>query len=166
MQKTATIDSLRSERKKPYAMSSTAISAIAVAALFVAWTFFSTSGLLPPGYLPSPAELLREANTLMREGYKDASLFQHIGISLFRTVVGFILGVLVGVPLGLLTGFSRVGGAIASPIMAFVRPIPPIAFIPMVVLYFGLGEVGKVVLIFWTAFNYVHVNAHAGAANV
>jgi NitT/TauT family transport system permease protein len=166
MQKTAMIDSLRSERKKTYVMSSTAISAIAVAALFVAWTFFSTSGLLPPGYLPSPAELLREANTLVHEGYKDASLFQHIGISLFRTVVGFILGVLVGVPLGLLTGFSRVGGAIASPIMAFVRPIPPIAFIPMVVLYFGLGELGKIFLIFWTAFNYVHVNAHAGAANV
>jgi NitT/TauT family transport system permease protein len=66
----------------------------------------------------------------------------------------------------LVTGYSRIGGAIVSPIMAFVRPIPPIAFIPMVVLYFGLGELGKVVLIIWTAFNYVLVNAHAGAAGV
>jgi len=53
-----------------------------------------------------------------------------------------------------------------SPLMAFIRPIPPIAFIPMVVLYFGLGEVGKIVLIFFTAFNYAHVNAHAGATSV
>lgn len=156
-------------RKKPMktrSIPSVAISALGLAALFLAWAFVSTSGWLPPGYLPSPLELLRESGVLLKEGYKGATIYQHIEISLFRTLVGFALGVMLGVPLGLLTGFSRIGGALASPIMAFIRPIPPIAFIPMVVLYFGLGEVGKVVLIFWTSFNYVHVNAHAGAANV
>ena len=49
--------------------------------------------------------------------------------------------------------------------MAFIRPIPPIAFIPLAVLYFGLGEVGKIVLIFFVSFNYVQANAQAGAAN-
>lgn len=142
------------------------ISALSVLALLVAWTVVSTSSWLPPGYLPSPFELAREAATLLEGGYKDASLLEHVTISLFRTLSGFGLGIAFGVPLGLWTGYSRVGGAIASPIMAFIRPIPPIAFIPMVVLYFGLGELGKVVLIFWTSFNYVHVNAHAGAANV
>lgn len=142
------------------------ISALSIAVLALVWTLASTSGVLPAGYLPSPAELFNEAITLARDGYKGIPLYQHIGISLFRTLVGFACGALVGIPLGLWTGFSRVGGAIASPIMAFVRPIPPIAFIPMVVLYFGLGELGKVVLIFWTAFNYVHVNTHAGASHV
>ena len=154
------------EPRRRQRMSRATISTLAVLALILLWTATSLSGLLPQGYLPSPMDLYKETLTLLREGYKNDSLWQHIGISLFRTLAGFAAGVALGVPLGLLTGYSYYGGAIASPIMAFLRPIPPIAFIPMVVLYFGLGELGKVVLIFWTSFNYVHVNAHAGAANV
>ena len=142
------------------------ISALSVTFLTVLWVVVSTSGWLPQGYLPTPREMGGELQTLFTVGYKGISIWQHIGISLFRTLTGFVLGIAVGIPLGLVTGYSRVGSAMVSPIMAFIRPIPPIAFIPMVVLYFGLGEVGKVVLIFWTAFNYVHVNAHAGAAGV
>jgi NitT/TauT family transport system permease protein len=143
-----------------------ALSTLSVILLLVIWTGITSSGLIRPGYFPSPLELGREFDLLLREGYKDTSLFGHIGISLFRTAIGFTLGVLLGVPLGLLTGYSRISSAMVSPIMAFIRPIPPIAFIPMAVLYFGLGELGKVVLIFWTSFVYVHVNAHAGAAHV
>ena len=154
---------VRPRRKR---LPTTTISTLAVIGLVALWTLVSTSGLLPQGYLPTPMELYKEMLTLLKDGYKSESLWQHIGISLFRTLAGFAAGVALGVPLGLLTGYSYYGGAIASPIMAFLRPIPPIAFIPMVVLYFGLGELGKVVLIFWTSFNYVHVNAHAGAANV
>jgi len=142
------------------------ISVLSVAALAVLWVLVSMSGWLPQGYLPTPREMGGELQTLFTVGYKGVSIWHHMGISLFRTLTGFVLGIAVGIPLGLMTGYSRVGSAMVSPIMAFIRPIPPIAFIPMVVLYFGLGEVGKVVLIFWTAFNYVHVNAHAGAASV
>ena len=147
-------------------MPAVVISTLAVLFLTVLWVAVSTSGWLPQGYLPTPREMGSELQTLFTVGYKGISIWQHIGISLFRTLTGFVLGVAVGIPLGLVTGYSRVGSAMVSPIMAFIRPIPPIAFIPMVVLYFGLGELGKVVLIFWTAFNYVHVNAHAGAAGV
>ena len=142
------------------------LSTLSIIGLVILWTAITSSGLIRPGYFPSPMELVREFDLLIREGYRDSSLFEHIGISLFRTAVGFTLGVLLGIPLGLLTGYNRVSGAMVSPIMAFIRPIPPIAFIPMVVLYFGLGELGKVVLIFWTSIIYVHVNAHAGAAHV
>ena len=142
------------------------ISTLTVVFITVLWVVVSTSGWLPQGYLPTPREMGAELYTLFTAGYKSLPIWQHIGISLFRTLAGFLLGIAVGVPLGLITGYSRVGSAMVSPIMAFIRPIPPIAFIPMVVLYFGLGEVGKVVLIFWTSFNYVHVNAHAGAASV
>ncbi len=141
-------------------------SVLSIAFLIVVWTVVSTSGKLPSGYLPTPLEIADEVRTLFTVGYKGVPIWDHIGISLFRALSGFMLGIAIGVPLGLVTGYSRVGNDMVSPIMAFVRPIPPIAFIPMVVLYFGLGELGKVVLIFWTAFNYVHVNAHAGAANV
>src|SRR5690606_8235760 len=97
---------------------------------------------------------------------KGSSLAEHIGISLYRRLLGFMLGVALGIPVGLLTGYSRVASAAVSPFMAFIRPIPPIAFIPMAVLYFGLSEAGKIVLIFFTAFNYAQLNAHIGAANI
>ena len=142
------------------------ISMASILVILITWNFLSHAKFMPEGYLPSPIDLLAELVLLVNEGYKSISLAEHVKISLFRTLSGFLLGIIVGVPLGLLTGYSRIGNAMATPIMAFVRPIPPIAFIPMVVLYLGLGETGKVVLIFWTAFLYVHVNAHAGAINV
>ncbi|MBN9042974.1 MAG: ABC transporter permease [Rhizobiales bacterium 62-47] len=148
------------------ALTKPLLSAVSILVLLVVWATLSTSGILPQGYLPTPSEISQDFTLLATQGYKGVSLYDHIGISLFRALSGFVLGVLLGVPLGLLTGFTKTGNALVSPIMAFLRPIPPIAFIPMVVLYFGLGETGKVVLIFWTAFNYVHVNAHSGAANV
>jgi NitT/TauT family transport system permease protein len=142
-----------------------AYSAGAILLLLVLWYVASRSSLIKPGYLPTPEELGGTLVDLVKNGYQGQPLMRHIGISLFRTLVGFALGVAVGVPLGLLTGYSRRAGAMISPIMAFIRPIPPIAFIPMAVLYFGLGEVGKIVLIVFVSFNYVQANAQAGAAN-
>jgi NitT/TauT family transport system permease protein len=156
----------RAVQPRRLVIPSIAISTLAVLALVVLWVVVSTSGWLPQGYLPTPREIGEDLRTLFTEGYKNVSIWHHMGISLYRTLAGFLIGIAIGIPLGLVTGYSRIGGAIVSPIMAFVRPIPPIAFIPMVVLYFGLGELGKVVLIIWTAFNYVLVNAHAGAAGV
>lgn len=137
----------------------------AVAFLAVVWVIASRPGVFKPGYVPTPEILGSTFVELLRDGYQGQPLYQHIQISLFRTLTGFLLGVLVGVPVGLITGYSRRAGAMISPVMAFIRPIPPIAFIPMAVLYFGLGEVGKIVLIFFVSFNYVQANAQAGAAN-
>src|SRR5215467_13070279 len=137
----------------------------AIVLLLVVWYLASRSSLIKPGYLPTPEELGATFVDLVKNGYQGRPLLEHIGISLFRSLTGFVLGVLVGVPLGLFTGYSRRAGAMISPIMAFIRPIPPIAFIPMAVLYFGLGEVGKIVLIFFVSFTYVQANAQAGAAN-
>lgn len=130
------------------------------------WALATNVGWIDPSYLPSPQSMATETMALIQNGYQGRSLWAHIGTSLFRTLSGFALGVALGVPLGLLSGYSLVIGAIFSPLMAFIRPIPPIAFIPMAVLYFGLGEAGKVVLITFTAFNYAFINAHAGAAQI
>ncbi len=137
----------------------------AVAFVLLLWFFVSHSSLVKPGYLPTPELLLGTLADLVRNGYQGKPLAEHIGISLFRTLTGFFIGAAVGVPLGLLAGYSRRAGAMVSPIMAFIRPIPPIAFIPMGVLLCGLGGVGKIVLIFFVSFNYVQANAQAGAAN-
>jgi len=142
------------------------VSTFSVVSLLVVWWAVTNFGLIGPTYLPSPQSLVAVTYDLIVNGYQRVPLAEHIGYSLFRALSGFALGVALGIPTGLITGYNRTADAVMSPIMAFVRPIPPIAFIPMAVLYFGLGEVGKVVLIFITAFNYAHVNAHAGASHV
>ncbi|MBP6020674.1 MAG: ABC transporter permease [Burkholderiaceae bacterium] len=130
------------------------------------WAGLSALGVIDPAYLPTPSALFNELIVLLREGYQGHSLWVHLKASLFRTLSGFLIGVLLGVPLGLVSGYSNAVGAALSPIMSFIRPIPPIAFIPLSVLYFGLGETGKIVLITFTAFNYTFINAHAGAKQV
>lgn len=137
-----------------------------IVTVLLIWVIGSQTGLINAGYFPTPSTLGAALVDLVKNGYQGHPLAQHVGISLFRTLVGFVIGVAIGVPVGLLAGYSRRAGAVVSPIMAFIRPIPPIAFIPMSVLYFGLGEVGKIILIVFVSFNYVQANAQAGAANI
>lgn len=138
----------------------------AIVVLLLVWVAGWKLQFINPQYFPTPQTLWDAWVDLVKNGYSGHPLWQHISISLFRTLVGFIIGVAIGVPVGLLAGYQRQAGAVISPIMAFIRPIPPIAFIPMSVLYFGLGEVGKIVLIVFVSFNYVQANAQAGAANI
>lgn len=133
--------------------------------LLLLWTVVSHSSFVKPGYLPTPESMWSTFLELVRDGYQGQPLSAHVEASLLRSLIGFAAGAAVGVPLGLLSGYNQRAGAMISPILAFIRPIPPIAFIPMAVLYFGLGELGKIVLIFFVSFTYVQANAHAGAAN-
>jgi len=139
------------------------VSTVSIIIIVLIWFVATNYGAVPAEYLPSPQALISRFWTLLREGYQGESLFGQIGASLSRTLSGFVIGGTLGVAVGLAAGYSRLVAAAISPVMSFIRPIPPIAFIPMVVLYFGLGETGKIVLITVTAFNYAVVNAQAGA---
>lgn len=140
-------------------------SLAAIGFLLGVWALGSALSLIDPNYFPTPVTLATTFWDIVTHGYQGKPLLEHISISLFRTLVGFLSGILIGIPIGLLAGYSRRVGAMVSPVMSFIRPIPPIAFIPISVLYFGLGELGKIVLIFFVSFNYVQANAQAGAAN-
>jgi NitT/TauT family transport system permease protein len=108
------------------------------------WELVSSLKLVPEFFLPSPQSVLKAIVNLSTQG----SLFSDIGISLFRIVAGFLLSVLVAVPLGVLFGVSRRVRAVIEPVVAFVRYVPPSAFIPLIIVWFGVGELGKVTLIF------------------
>ena len=95
-----------------------AYSAGAILLLLVVWYLISHSSFVKPGYVPTPEELGTTFLDLVKNGYQGQPLYNHIGISLFRTLTGFLLGVVVGVPIGLLSGYSRRAGAMISPIMA------------------------------------------------
>lgn len=142
------------------------ISWATVAVLLVAWWAVTASGLVTPFVLPSPGALAREVGALAVGGYAQKPLSTHVLASLARTLVGLGAGLAVGIPLGLLMGMNPIAFAVLSPIFSFLRPIPPIAFIPLMILYFGIGEFSKVFLIFMAALYYVVLNACAGVHSV
>lgn len=153
-------------RRFPYLSRYAFISLASLAVALVLWQLVTAAGLLTPNQLPSPARMVETFLSFFERGYQGHSWWEQIGSSLFRVFAGFALGVLVGVPLGLLMGMSKVVDAIVRPFVAFMRPIPMIAFIPVVILYFGIGELSKVLLIFASVFFYTTMNCAAGVASV
>ena len=143
------------------------VSAAAILVVFLIW-YLVTDGfkLVRPIILPSPRTVLNEAIHLFRDGYTGKPMWMHIESSLVRTMTGLIVGIVLGIPLGLLVGYSWIASAIFSPFLGALRPIPPIAFIPLAVLYFGIGEFSKILLIFMAAFWYVTLNTAAGVKSV
>jgi NitT/TauT family transport system permease protein/taurine transport system permease protein len=139
-----------------------------VAAALLAW-WLATSGLrlLNPLRLPSPQEVWAAFLQISGgQGYGGATLWQHALHSLGLVARGFTVAVLTGVPLGLLMGWSRRTEAFINPIFLLLRPIPALAWIPLAIVWFGLGDTGKVFVIWLTAFVPCVINAFTGVRGV
>lgn len=134
---------------------------LSVASMLVvlgAWLLVTETGLIKGRFLASPIEVAQEFIVLARDGYVGVPLFHHVGMSLFRAVVGLLLALIIGVPVGLFIGWSGIAGSAIGPLLTVFRPVPPIALIPLAVLWFGIGETAKVLLIFLAGFLYVSLS--------
>ena len=121
---------------------------------------------MEPIWLPSPEAVLFRFIEIAKEGYKNFSLWDHLGSSLWRVVLGFFLGSLVGIPLGYAMGLSDWFRGWFDPIVEFMRPVPPLALIPLVIIWFGIGEEGKIILLFLAALWIMTIAARAGVSGV
>ncbi len=129
--------------------------------------FEPTSGLqMESVWLPAPEKVFTRFLSVASEGYQNFSLWQHLYKSLERVVVGFILGAIVGIPLGYAMGLSGWFRGWFDPIVEFMRPVPPLALIPLVIIWAGIGEVGKWVLLFLAALWIMTIAARAGVSGV
>ena len=135
---------------------------ITIVAVISAWVVVTMVFRVSPLILPSPKAMTDELGTLLSVGYAGKPLYLHIVKSLFRSLTGLIAGIALAVPIGLLMGYNRTVNATLVPILGFFRPIPPIAFIPLMILWFGIGELSKILLIFAASFNYTVLNSAAG----
>lgn len=120
-------------------------------------------GKLMPGPIPV---VKRFMESLFGGKIGADTLIVHIAYSLARVMVGYALGAVVGIVLGLSMGWSRLIEAIFSPLFRIIRPIPPIAWIPISIVWIGLGEDAKIFLIFLASFSYCTLNAWIGSKNV
>ncbi|MEM1385365.1 MAG: ABC transporter permease subunit [Pseudomonadota bacterium] len=119
-----------------------------------------------PIYLPPPESVVQRFTEIWSEGYRNSTLGEHVGWSLFRVISGFILGALVGIPLGMAMGLnSWVRGAF-DPIVEFMRPVPPLALIPLVIIWAGIGEEAKIILLFLASLWIMAIAARAGVSGV
>ena len=117
-----------------------------IGAFVVLWGLVSLK--VNPEFLPSPAMVWHEFIRLCHVPVGGTSLAGHVGYSLQRVLIAFGLAVLMGLPMGLLMGWSRVCEKIVSPIFELLRPIPPIAWIPIAILWLGVAEGSKVFICF------------------
>ena len=121
---------------------------------------------MQPVWLPAPETVWSRLIKVSSEGYKNFSLFEHLGWSLLRVVVGFTAGALIGIPLGYAMGLSGWFRGWFDPIVEFMRPVPPLALIPLVIIWFGIGEQGKIILLFLASLWIMTISARAGVSGV
>jgi taurine transport system permease protein len=126
----------------------------------------ATGWQMEPIWLPSPEAVGARLSEIARNGFRNSSLAEHLGYSLFRVIVGFALGALVGIPLGYAMGLSDWFRGWFDPIVEFMRPVPPLALIPLVIIWAGIGEIGKIVLLFLAALWIMAIAARSGVSGV
>ena len=146
--------------------SSWRISAITIAVLLALWTLATNLGWVQPLFLPSPQAVWQQFLEVSRDGFADADLLTHIGWSAMRVFGAFALAVATAVPVGVLMGVNRVMRGIFDPIVEFYRPLPPLAYLPLVVIWLGIGESSKIVLIYLAMFAPLALSARAGVRAV
>lgn len=142
------------------------ISTLSLITFVIIWQLVCAFKLVSPILLPSPLQILDTVLDLFKNGYRDAPFYQHILVSTARAFFAFFVAIVIGVPLGLLMGRSPVLNAILDPFVQFLRPIPKIALIPLVVVWLGIGEESKFFLIFIATLLSVIVGATAASQNV
>ena len=121
---------------------------------------------MEPIWLPAPEAVWARLTEIASTGFRNSTLAEHLGFSLFRVIVGFFLGALVGIPLGYAMGLSDWFRGWFDPIVEFMRPVPPLALIPLVIIWAGIGEVGKIILLFLAALWIMAIAARSGVSGV
>lgn len=142
------------------------LSLASVGAFLVLWSVATETGLVSTKFLPSPRMIVQEFFLLLREGYVGTPLYRHLLASVTRTFLGFVCAVALAIPVGLAIGYSTTAHSVISPFLSMLRPVPAISFIPLVILWFGIGEFSKVLLIFLSSFLYITLNTAAGVKSV
>ncbi len=138
------------------------MSFLSIAVLLILWDAVSRFGVVNTLLFPSPSKMAFAWWLMMRDGTLVSDSF----ISVRRALVGIGIGSATGIMMGLITGRIVVFDAIVSPVIHLLRPLPPVAIIPLVIVWFGIGEVGKIFSTSLAVFFPVWLGAHIGSRDV
>ncbi|MDF2500827.1 MAG: ABC-type nitrate/sulfonate/bicarbonate transport system, permease component [Anaerosporomusa subterranea] len=131
------------------------------AILFAIWVLGSWQSLWNAYVIPSPSTVLTAVQQMLAHG----TLYKHISVSLYRVLLGFSAAFILAFPLGVLLGMKRSCGDYLGPLLEFVRHVPPLATVPMLILWFGIGETPKLLIVVLATFFPIFLNTLYGVAN-
>ncbi|MXP60323.1 taurine ABC transporter permease TauC [Pantoea sp. Taur] len=142
------------------------LSLLSVAVLLLVWWGVTALNLVAPLFLPPPQQVLQKLLLIASpQGFMDATLWQHLGASLTRMLVALFFAALIGIPVGIAMGLSPAIRGLLDPLIELYRPVPPLAYLPLMVIWFGIGETSKILLIYLAIFAPVTLSTLAGVKN-
>ncbi len=152
--------------RKRRALPSGGVRLATIAAVLLLWWAVTAFGTVPALFLPSPQAVAKQFWLVATEGYVDATLLQHSLASLGRVFAALAVALLTAVPAGIAIGLSRTARAVLDPLIETLRPIPPLAYLPLIIIWFGIGEGAKVLILVIAVFAPVAITTAAGVSAV
>jgi taurine transport system permease protein len=143
-----------------------AITLLSVLLVTTAWIGVTAGGLVRDLFLPGPLDVWSGLMELIDDGYKGRPLLLHVGMSLYRVGAGFVTGALAGTLLGMGMGYMPRLNALAAPFIEFLRPLPQLAYLILLIVWLGIGETSKITMLFLAALPVSTIAARDGVANV
>ena len=160
---------LRRRRRRPLGPATGGTLAISLTTglgLFALWFIATRYELSSPLFLPSPAEVFTQFIAVARDGYADGTLIEHILASLGRIVAALAFAIGLGIPVGLAMGLNRWAKGVFSVPIDLYWGLPPLAYLPLLIIWLGIGETSKIVLLTLATFAPVCLSAQAGVRAV
>jgi taurine transport system permease protein len=143
------------------------LSAATLLVFLAIWWAVTALQLISPLFLPAPQQVLHQLVVIASpQGFMDATLWQHLAASLGRILVALLAAVVIGVPVGIAMGLSETVRGLLDPLIEIYRPVPPLAYLPLMVIWFGIGETSKILLIYLAIFAPVTLSTVAGVRSV
>lgn len=147
---------------RPGEGSTVVVSVVTVFALILLWWLATHLGWIRALFLPKPEAIWGAAKQAVAGDLDNHSLWVHVAWSLGRVISTFALAVVTGIPIGLMMGMNRWARGVFDPPIEFYRPLPPLAYLPLMIIWFGIGELSKVLLIYLACFAPVALSARSG----
>jgi len=143
------------------------LSLVTLTTIVVLWWWVAAEQWISPLFLPPPGQVLSKLISIAGpQGFMDATLWQHLAASLLRILTALAAAVLIGIPVGIAMGLSPTVRGILDPLIELYRPVPPLAYLPLMVIWFGIGELSKVLLIYLALFAPLLIATAAGVRRV
>lgn len=130
------------------------------------WIIVSTLGLVDQNLVPTPQSVFAAFVDIMENGYKNYTLLEHLGESMKRLMIAFLFASVTAVPLGLLSGCNSKVRAIFEPVIEFYRPLPPLAYYTLLILWMGIGNESKISLLFLACFAPAYISCVSAVVKI
>jgi taurine transport system permease protein len=142
------------------------ISLASATVILAIWWLVADLRLVPHLFLPTPGEVATAAVSVFQDGYANATLFEHVGASLLHIFTAAAIVIVLGTPIGLMMGLNKWAKGVFDTPIEFCWPLPPLAYLPLMIIWLGIGETSKIALLALAMFAPIVLSAQAGVRSV